>query len=236
MFYADWTKHDFIEALPKGGVVAEIGVAKGDISQDILAIARPRKLHLIDPWRHQPVDDGGLDPNNVADAEQEQRYRDVLARFAGPIAAGTVEVHRATSQAVAGGFPDGTFDWIFVDGSHLYEHVLADLSLYAPKLRPDGLFLGDDHVNADLHKRMRFGVVEAVRDFLRASRWHFSALARFGVFVLARDPHAPAHKAAMVELLSRVDDFVEIRDPLARDLQSVGGTLPNGKKVFYWSF
>jgi hypothetical protein len=36
---------------PPSGVCAEIGVWKGEFSAQILKVARPSKLHLIDPWR-----------------------------------------------------------------------------------------------------------------------------------------------------------------------------------------
>ncbi len=40
--------------MPKGGVVAEIGVWQGRFSERILAITKPAALHLIDPWLYQP--------------------------------------------------------------------------------------------------------------------------------------------------------------------------------------
>ena len=40
----------FLDALPKGGIVAEAGVDHGDFSAQILAITRPERLHLIDMW------------------------------------------------------------------------------------------------------------------------------------------------------------------------------------------
>ena len=37
--------------LPKHGVVAELGVNKGDFSATILSENQPARLHLIDPWQ-----------------------------------------------------------------------------------------------------------------------------------------------------------------------------------------
>ena len=41
-------RSELLRRLPKGGVVAEIGVADGDYSQEILALNEPSKLLLID--------------------------------------------------------------------------------------------------------------------------------------------------------------------------------------------
>jgi len=52
--YQDKRSRDFVlRNFPKNSVGAEIGVWKGDFSQEILGIVKPRKLHLIDPWAYQ---------------------------------------------------------------------------------------------------------------------------------------------------------------------------------------
>ncbi|MDG2335355.1 MAG: hypothetical protein P8Q97_14115 [Myxococcota bacterium] len=39
-----------LDRLPKAGVVAEIGVDRGDFSKRILAATEPEVLHLVDVW------------------------------------------------------------------------------------------------------------------------------------------------------------------------------------------
>jgi len=41
---------DLLDIIPKTGVVAEIGVADGDFSAEIIARTQPAILHLIDAW------------------------------------------------------------------------------------------------------------------------------------------------------------------------------------------
>ncbi len=60
--------------LPQGGEVPEIGVLNGDISQDILTEAKPRRLHLIDPWEHRDRADYANDPSNAPEIEQNDRF------------------------------------------------------------------------------------------------------------------------------------------------------------------
>ncbi len=40
-----------LELIPRGGICAELGVANGDFSQQILQINQPRELNLIDVWQ-----------------------------------------------------------------------------------------------------------------------------------------------------------------------------------------
>ncbi|MBL8671973.1 MAG: class I SAM-dependent methyltransferase [Alphaproteobacteria bacterium] len=235
MFYVSLTREAVLELMPKGGTVCEIGVAEGDFSAAILARAAPRRLHLIDPWEKQPVDDGGLDPNNLEQPAQESRYARVQRRFAAEVAAGTVTIHRGYSQDVVGQFADGSLDWIYIDGSHLYEHVSADLRLYAPKVKPDGLIFGDDHVSGGMYDRMKFGVVPAVRDFLRETKYHFSLLNASGQFLIAKEPNAPDHLSILVRALSANPFFIEIHDPEQKDIKHVIGELTNGKAVYFLS-
>src|SRR5439155_14214253 len=42
-----------LQRLPRRSVCAEIGVYQGDFSAQILGHVRPRRLHLIDPWRYE---------------------------------------------------------------------------------------------------------------------------------------------------------------------------------------
>ena len=48
---------DFLlKLLPQNSIGAEIGVHKGDFSEEILRDVRPNELHLIDPWRYESSD------------------------------------------------------------------------------------------------------------------------------------------------------------------------------------
>lgn len=62
-------------------------------------------------------------------------------------------------------FPDGFFDFIYIDANHTYEGVKADLEAWWPKLRYDGLFCGDDYTHVVNPGEGKYGVVEAVNEF-----------------------------------------------------------------------
>lgn len=55
---------------------------------------------------------------------------------------------QGASPAAADDFPDGFFDFIYLDARHDYTSVMIDLLTFWPKLRKDGLFAGHDFRNA----------------------------------------------------------------------------------------
>jgi hypothetical protein len=228
------TRNDLLWLLPKGGEVAEIGVAKGEFSRIILTNAAPRKLHLIDPWEHQDRADYQNDGNNAETAEQGLRHHNVMAAFSAEISSNQVEVHRAYSQDVAASFAPGQFDWIYVDGLHSYEGVTSDLQHYKDKVKPEGFILGHDYANHLRAQEMNFGVIEAVNDFAKAEGFHLVALTHemFPTYVLARSLEGPMIEQLLGQLLFRVPGVIEIRDYPAHNvfqhkLVVVGGQLRN---------
>jgi len=155
--------------LPPESVGAEVGVHRGDLSALIVKHLRPRRLHLIDPWRYATSDrykdtwhggDVGGDQRNM-----DRRYRGVLARFRRPIKKGVVVVHRGASVAMAAEIADGSLDWVYIDGDHAYEAVVADIAAYVPKVRPGGVIAGDDYGGTT---GLRVGVKPAVDEFVQA--------------------------------------------------------------------
>jgi hypothetical protein len=131
-----------LESLPKGGVVAEIGVWEGDFSQRILDICQPSELHLIDPWEYMPAfSNTGFGKKKNADA-MGQKYHAVVARFAGDP---RVTVHRGTSQTVLPTLADGSLDWVYIDGNHNEPFIGDDIALCLRKVKPTGVIAGDDY-------------------------------------------------------------------------------------------
>lgn len=147
-----------LDAMPKGGVVAEVGVSSGDFSAEILARCAVRRLHLIDVWigeRYAPD------------------FAHVRRRFADPVAAGTVEVHRGLSTEVLAGFPDEALDWVYVDSDHAYEPTMRELTICRRKVRRGGLISGHDYCAGNVVKPIPYGVIAAVNSFCIEHDWTF---------------------------------------------------------------
>jgi hypothetical protein len=138
-----------LRSFGRGGVGAEIGVFRGDFSEQILLHVRPHRLHLIDPWKFEPAAEYERSVYGRARAggqsELDAIYRSVRERFDHEIQVGTVVIHRMPSEAAATSFADEYFDWVYIDGNHLYEFVMRDLESYYPKVKPGGLITGDDY-------------------------------------------------------------------------------------------
>lgn len=158
-----------LRTLPRGSVGAEIGVWRGDFSERILRVARPARLHLIDPWRFVDEDryaQAWYGRSNVASqGAMDTIHVAVLRRFATQVHSGVVVIHRCESAAVAQRFEDDYFDWVYIDGNHLYEYVQRDLEMFAPKVKRGGLIAGDDYATEGWWGD---GVRRAVDEFLQS--------------------------------------------------------------------
>ncbi len=218
MFYVFISREKLLEFLPKGGVVAEIGVAEGDFSQTILDVVKPDRLHLIDPWEFQDRDDYAHDGNNVSRDEQEKRFNAVKKRFKKEIKSGQVVVHRKYSADAAKSFVDRTLDWIYIDGLHTYDGVTRDLEDFAPKVTKQGFILGHDYTNHEEARFMKFGVVEAVNDFVKKRGYGFTVLTAdaFPTFVLSEEAKGEQAELLSGKLVYNVPNIIELRDDLVQ--------------------
>jgi hypothetical protein len=159
---------DFLlKRLPRHSVGAEIGVFQGNFSARILQLVQPKQLHLIDPWRYETsavynnAYYGGEIGQNQA--HLDSIHNSVLKRFDREIQAGTVCVHRSDSASASREFPDGFFDWVYIDGNHQYEFVMDDLEKYYSKVKGGGVIAGDDYGE---HGWWHDGVKKAVDEFI----------------------------------------------------------------------
>jgi hypothetical protein len=136
--------------MPRFSVCAEIGVWKGDFSAQILGKVQPASLHLIDPWKVEPDEIYSQAIYGSRSNNQEQMdalYQTVTERFKREVRSGVVTIHRASSSEACALFDEDYFDWIYIDGNHLYEFVKQDITMYYPKLKRGGYITGDDYVD-----------------------------------------------------------------------------------------
>lgn len=137
------TRQRMLAKLPKGGVCAEVGVWTGSFSIQILEVTEPRELTLIDPWdliANQP--DAERSNDKHADAKfMADMYRSIVDLY-GKL--GNVVIRKGLSEPVLSGFPDDYFDWVYIDGNHLYDFVLKDIQLSFQKVKKGGVITGDD--------------------------------------------------------------------------------------------
>lgn len=152
-------RSDMLEQLPKNGVVAEIGVDKGDFSLQILIKTQPKKLHLIDLW--------GSERYN------QYKRKEVELKFEKEILSKNVAINFGYSTKVVDMFEDSYFDWIYIDTDHSYETTKEELKLYSSKIKVGGIIAGHDYVEGFWNGLVKFGVIEAVNEFCVCNNWEF---------------------------------------------------------------
>jgi hypothetical protein len=146
-----------LEHLPKNGTVAEIGVNEGDFSEKILSVCQPSKLILIDVWASKRYH-GGL-------------FEKVKNRFASQMSQGKIEIMRDYSFGAIAACPDAYFDWVYLDTDHMYETTRRELELLRTKMKPGGIIAGHDYAMGNWNGGVRYGVMEAVREFCLTYDW-----------------------------------------------------------------
>ncbi len=146
-----------LDLLPKSGITAELGVNKGDFSEKIIAINQPQKLHLIDIWNTKRYHQG--------------LKLEIENKFEKEIASDKIKINYGLSTDVVSQFENGYFDWIYIDTEHSYKCTIAELELYASKIKPGGFIAGHDYMMGNWAGLTRYGVIEAVYEFCNKNDW-----------------------------------------------------------------
>ena len=150
-------RQELLEELPKGGIIAELGVDDGDFSQRIFDTNQPKVLHLVDKWSGVRYHEG--------------KYLAVNEKFGKEIENGQVVIHRKLSTEAAEVFADESLDWVYIDTSHSYEVTRDELLVYSKKVKPGGIMAGHDYSMGNWVKTFRYGVIEAVHEFCVNHGW-----------------------------------------------------------------
>ena len=142
-------------ALKKGAVGVEVGTGRGHFARTLLDAAAPRVLHLIDRDLRQ------LD-HAVLGSEIEARR---------------VILHKGDSADVLRSFPDGYFDWIYIDADHTYAGVKRDIAVAKLKVKTNGVLVFNDYTLWSPVELKEYGVIPAVNEFCRDEHWELRYLA-----------------------------------------------------------
>jgi hypothetical protein len=146
-----------LKLFPKNGIVAEIGIDKGEFSEKIIKINSPAKLHLIDCWGSERYHNG--------------LYEIVKDKFKKEINKGKVEIDIELSTEIVNSFKDGYFDWVYIDTDHSYKITKDELEKYSNKVKFNGIIAGHDYIIGNWNRMKKYGVIEAVDEFCVKNSW-----------------------------------------------------------------
>lgn len=126
-------------------VGAEIGVERGMYSEVLCRSNLAMKLWCVDAWRPY----SGY--RDHVSAEKLGRFFEETQERLKPY---NVEYLRMFSVDAAKQIPDGSLDFVYLDGNHRLQSVIEDLAAWAPKVRPGGIIAGHDYIKAKLPSLM----------------------------------------------------------------------------------
>ena len=129
--------------------ILEIGTHQGEFSIKLLDNFKPNKLILVDPWKYetdyiyQNSWYGGSEMHIIGQAKQDNYYEKVKNIFNEEIKNNIVEIWKMNSDEA---FKKNKikFDFIYIDGNHLYEFVLKDILNSINCLNKNGIIVCDD--------------------------------------------------------------------------------------------
>lgn len=129
----------------------EVGVYRGDYSQEFRDLWKGNTLHLVDPW---------CTPKCRGDLwGTEEDYEITKERFKND---NSIYLVREYSEVASFKYSNGSVDFVYLDADHTYEAVYNDLVLWWPKLHQGGIMAGHDWFCVSYP-----GLTEAVIDFAR---------------------------------------------------------------------
>ena len=151
-------RQHFLKLLPQKAVCAELGVAKGVFSRNILKICDPKKFYMVDPyWKVY----GDTLWNGI---ETMHYFKGALDRIREHDNWGCATIVIEYDTVFLSDLADNFFDWVYVDTTHTYEDTLKELKLLRRKVKDDGYICGHDYGRSPKHHH--FGVTKAVTEWL----------------------------------------------------------------------
>lgn len=163
------SREDFLQIIPQNSIGAEIGVFKGEFSNSILSIVKPKELHLIDVWWKlygEFYPDWG-EYTNFGKLRTKDAYNLVLQNISAYESKSII--HVGNSIDILQKFPNSYFDWVYLDSSHQYEETKNELNIIKNKTKQEGLITGHDWNPVKEHPH--YGAYKAIKEFCQTSTW-----------------------------------------------------------------
>jgi Methyltransferase domain len=129
------------------GIGVEVGVQKGVYAKFLLDNWKGEKLYLVDAWRQFKSNEVSVDnpDRNVQLNNFAETFMNTYFHYDKAV------IIKDLSVSASHIFPDGFFDFIYVDAAHDEINVMKDLEAWYPKVKNGGIFAGHDYFNGFVH-------------------------------------------------------------------------------------
>ena len=173
-FDFDYAYQHILEQVPFNSHIVEVGSWKGKsaayLAVEALKLEKGITVHCVDTWLGSDEDVHRDDP-----AVKSGKLFEEFCRNMQPVLkdnGGNVVIWRGPSVEIAQKIPDNEIAAVFIDASHDYDNVCADIKAWYPKVMKTGIMAGHDYESG------HDGVVRAVRHTLplhlvRGTCWFF---------------------------------------------------------------
>jgi hypothetical protein len=145
-----------------GSVFAEVGAWKGKsacyMAVEIVNSGKNIKFDVIDTW------EGSDELMNNPSVMNNTLYTEFLSNIE-PVK-DVINPIRSTSLEASKLYEDSSLDFVFIDASHDYENVKADINAWYPKVKSGGVLAGHDYYPGN-----EGGVIQAVDEFTRTHNY-----------------------------------------------------------------
>ena len=149
----NYTREDLASVFGELGfkIGAEIGVKHGDFAEVLIKACPGLKYIGVDPWiaYGRAVSQPRANRRYACTKERLKSYDTTLMRM--------------SSMEAVKDIPDGSLDFVYIDGRHEFDFVMEDLIHWVPKVRHLGIVSGHDYYNF-----FEGGVVQAVNAYTQA--------------------------------------------------------------------
>lgn len=140
---------------------AWMGRSTAYMAVEIINSGKPITFIVVDTWMGSEAED--IHKEIISSLEEQDLFLKFTKNMS-PVAGKYIPVKMASEQA-SSMFPDGHFDFIWIDAGHTYEDVTSDLKCWFPKVKVGGWIGGHDYTPG------WDGVIDAVNTYFGVDYW-----------------------------------------------------------------
>ena len=149
---------------------AEIGVFKAKNSKMLLSALPNLELHMIDRWMEYSKKEKSGDTGAFISQFSARQWQNIfiIARRKVADFGDRAKIIKLGSVEASKIYPDGFFDFVFIDGDHSYNGCKKDILSWLPKIKKGGFICGHDYtrngVKRSVDKIFRYSEIELEDD------------------------------------------------------------------------